>query len=212
MNILAILKLAKRFEKLAAMVGKDYILQKPDGTLIVDNVILDRDDLNAMQSWKDLVDMGVSKGVVGQIARDYGGHPRNVDVWLEHNSKPFSQDEQHDSLTNDVELALDQVDKTDDGGGGVSKNFELNLPRSWGGRTPKPMTNMTWNLYNGPYYEGAERGIYIGVYKGENDYSGYGAWFYRALYWESWVADDDDVVGAIIKKLKEFPKDFSYGD
>ncbi len=74
---------------LAALTGKDYIRQKPDGTLYVDGVELDRDELNAMTSWQDLVDMGVSKKNVGRIARDYGGHPKDVDIWLENNSRPW---------------------------------------------------------------------------------------------------------------------------
>ncbi|MHA2426417.1 MAG: hypothetical protein ACXADB_00055 [Candidatus Hermodarchaeia archaeon] len=90
-----IYKIAERFRKIlrlavwGGLVGKDYIKQKPDGTLYVDNVQLDRDALNAMESWDDFVDMGVSRETVGRIALEYGGDPRNVDTWLENNSKPF---------------------------------------------------------------------------------------------------------------------------
>ncbi len=87
-------KIAAKFRRIlfAAMIGKDYIKQKPDGTLYVDGVELDRDDLNAMNSWQDLVDLGVPRATVGKIALDYGGHPRNVDIWLENNSTPFKKD------------------------------------------------------------------------------------------------------------------------
>lgn len=91
-----IYKVANKFRALlkhaifsSEMRGKDYIEQKPDGTLYVDGVQLDRDDLNAMESWDDLVNMGVSRGTVGRIALEYGGAPKNVDVWLERNSKPY---------------------------------------------------------------------------------------------------------------------------
>lgn len=73
--------------------SKEYIQQKPDGTLFVEYIQLDRDALNAMKSWQDLVDMGVSKNIVGIIAREYGGHPKDVDVWLERNSVPFQESE-----------------------------------------------------------------------------------------------------------------------
>lgn len=102
MNTKFVLKLAHKFEKYAInrvwQSGKDYILQKEDGTLIVDGTLLDRDALNAMTSWQDMVDMGVSKNVVGQIAREYGGHPKNVDVWLEQNSKPYTEKQDKDLL------------------------------------------------------------------------------------------------------------------
>ncbi len=95
-----LLKLTKRFQKLAQWgLGRDYIRQKPDGTLYIDGVQVDRDDLNAMNSWQDLVDLGVDRGIVGRIARDYGGDPRHVDVWLENNSKPYIEEGEEDAGT-----------------------------------------------------------------------------------------------------------------
>lgn len=89
-------KLAEYFTKKISqsLYGKDYIKQKPDGTLIVDEVRLDRDELNAMKNWQDLVNLGLSKSRVGQIALEYGGPPRDLDVWLEQNSTPYIDEEE----------------------------------------------------------------------------------------------------------------------
>lgn len=106
-------KLAKYFQRKLANTmygGKDYILQKEDGTLIVDGVTLDRDELNAMQSWQDMVDMGVSKSTVGKIALEYGGKPQNVDFWLEQNSTPFSK---KDDDSNDLPFSRKDDDSND---------------------------------------------------------------------------------------------------
>lgn len=103
--MMKVYNLSKYFQrKLASTMlgGKDYILQKEDGTLLVDGVTLDRDELNAMQSWQDMVDMGVSKSTVGKIALEYGGKPQNVDVWLEQNSTPYKS-----------KIDSDQTDKKD---------------------------------------------------------------------------------------------------
>ena len=110
----AILNMAKRFEALAAkpwrgpihagMKGKDWIKQKPDGTLFLDGIQLDRDELNAMRSWQDLVDMGVSKSTISQIVREYNGLPRNVDIWLERNSTPYIEPEEEEEESNQQNL------------------------------------------------------------------------------------------------------------
>jgi hypothetical protein len=94
LNISKILKISKSFEKYAAgLPGKDYIKQTPSGILFVDGIQLDRDALNAMKNWQDMVDMGVPKSRVGEIAREYGGHPKDVDVWLEQNSTPYIEND-----------------------------------------------------------------------------------------------------------------------
>lgn len=100
-----ILKLAKYFgRKLSSTMygGKEYIMQKEDGTLVVDEVELDRDELNAMTSWQDMVDMGVSRSVVGKIALEYGGRPADVDVWLEDNSRPYVEEEWEEVVNEEV--------------------------------------------------------------------------------------------------------------
>ncbi len=105
-----ILELTKKFEKLAAgRPGKPYIKQKTDGTLIVSDQQLDRDDLNAMKSWQDLVDMGVPKNIVGEIARECGCAPRNVDVWMETNSIPYVEEEEYDNDKSYVNISADNL-------------------------------------------------------------------------------------------------------
>lgn len=130
-----IIRLAKAFQKLAVPhvwdKGKDYILQKEDGTLVVGGLALDRDALNAMNSWQDLVDMGVNKGIVGEIAREYGGHPKNVDVWLEQNSRPYTEElepAQEESVEKELfDIVYDLIGKAKKVAGNIQSFNDLAL-------------------------------------------------------------------------------------